>query len=151
MRWLLIKDLQILKRSPLLVTLLIAYPLLSALLIGLALSRGPEKPRVAIYNETPASERIITIGGKKIDTFSYIDRLLTTIDAVHVRSASEALAKVRSGDALGAVVIPRNATASSARGWSRPVSTCTTTPRTRSRRDSSRPRSSHGCRTPTSP
>ena len=40
MRWLLLKDLQILRRSPLLVALLIIYPVLVALLIGYALSRG---------------------------------------------------------------------------------------------------------------
>ena len=37
MRWLLVKDLRILKRSPLLVTLLVLYPLIVALLIGVAL------------------------------------------------------------------------------------------------------------------
>jgi ABC-type multidrug transport system permease subunit len=111
MRWLLVKDLQILRRSPLLVTLLIAYPLLLALLIGLALSRGPDKPRVAIFNETPPSERLIELGGKKIDTFSYINQLFTTVRPVKVGSREEAIDKVRSGDALGALIIPRGATA----------------------------------------
>jgi hypothetical protein len=37
MRWLLLKDLQILRRSPLLVGLLIVYPIVIALLIGFAL------------------------------------------------------------------------------------------------------------------
>ena len=41
MRWLLVKDLQILRRSPLLVALLVAYPVLVALLIGFSLSGGP--------------------------------------------------------------------------------------------------------------
>ena len=40
-RWLLVKDLQILRRSPLLVGLLVAYPVLVALLIGFSLSGGP--------------------------------------------------------------------------------------------------------------
>ena len=47
MRWLLVKDLQILRRSPLLVALLVLYPVVVAVLIGLALSRGPERPKVA--------------------------------------------------------------------------------------------------------
>jgi ABC-2 type transport system permease protein len=111
MRWLLIKDLQILRRSPLLVTLLVAYPLLLALLIGLALSRGPDKPRVAIYNETPASERVIDIGGRKIDSFAYLNRLFTTVKPVQVHSRQEAVDRVNSGDALGALIIPRDATA----------------------------------------
>ena len=37
MRWLFLKDLQILRRSPLLVVLLIVYPIVIALLVGLAL------------------------------------------------------------------------------------------------------------------
>jgi ABC-type transport system involved in cytochrome c biogenesis permease component len=116
MRWLLIKDLQILKRSPLLVALLVAYPLLLALLIGLALSRGPEKPRVALFNETPSSERVINIAGRKIDSFRYLNQLFTTVRAVPVSSRQEAIDKVRNGDALGALIIPRNATANVSSG-----------------------------------
>jgi hypothetical protein len=54
-RFLLAKDLRILRRSPLLVGLLVVYPVLIAVLIGLALSKGPDKPRVAILNELPAT------------------------------------------------------------------------------------------------
>ena len=58
MRWLLLKDLQILRRSPLQALLLVAYPVLIAVLVGFAISRGPEKPRVAFLNEVPADTRI---------------------------------------------------------------------------------------------
>src|SRR4051812_22341427 len=50
MRWLLLKDLQILRRSPLLIALLVLYPIVIAVLIGLAISGGPDKPRVAFVN-----------------------------------------------------------------------------------------------------
>ena len=50
MRWLLLKDLRILRRSPLLVALLVLYPIVIAVLIGFALSRGPDEPEVAFYN-----------------------------------------------------------------------------------------------------
>src|SRR3954447_5839074 len=60
-RWLLLKDLQILRRSPLQAVLLVAYPILIAVLVGFAISRGPEKPRVAFLNEVPAGTRI-TVG-----------------------------------------------------------------------------------------
>src|ERR687891_411912 len=53
MRWLLLKDLQILRRSPLLVALLVIYPVVIAVLIGFALSAGPERPRVAFANLVP--------------------------------------------------------------------------------------------------
>ena len=51
MRWLLLKDLQILRRSPLLSALLVIYPIVLAVLIGFAVSRGPEKPKVAFLNQ----------------------------------------------------------------------------------------------------
>ena len=42
-RWLLLKDLQILRRSPLQAVLLVAYPVLIAILVGFAISRGPQQ------------------------------------------------------------------------------------------------------------
>ena len=48
MRWLLLKDLTILRRSPLLVGLLVLYPIVISVLMGLALSAGPDKPAVAV-------------------------------------------------------------------------------------------------------
>ena len=65
MRWLLLKDLQILRRSPLLVGLLIVYPIVIALLVGLALDRPPEKPKVAFANLVPQGESEFSIGGKR--------------------------------------------------------------------------------------
>ncbi len=41
MRWLLVKDLQILRRSPLLVALLVLYPIVIAVLIGFAALARP--------------------------------------------------------------------------------------------------------------
>ena len=58
MRWLLLKDLQILRRSPLQAVLLVAYPVLIAVLVGFAISRTRSKPRVAFLNEVPADTRV---------------------------------------------------------------------------------------------
>ena len=110
MRWLLVKDLQILRRSPLLVALLVIYPIVIAVLIGLALSRGPDKPRVAFLNEVPPSAETIDLGGERVRTSQYADILFKAIDPVRVSSREEALEKVRSGDVLGALVIPRDIT-----------------------------------------
>ena len=109
MRWLLVKDLQILRRSPLLVVLLIAYPVLVALLIGFALSGGPEKPRVAFVNEVPAGEGEFSVGGETRDAASYAERLFQRVDPIRVRTRKEAIELVESGDALGALIIPRDA------------------------------------------
>ncbi|MGH2800377.1 MAG: hypothetical protein ACRDM0_22480, partial [Thermoleophilaceae bacterium] len=67
MRWLLLKDLRILRRSPLLVSLLVLYPIVIAVLIGFALSRGPDKPEVAFYNGLAGTPAIVELGGERID------------------------------------------------------------------------------------
>jgi ABC-2 type transport system permease protein len=105
-RWLLQKDLRILRRSPLLVAVLVIYPVVVALLIGLALSRGPDKPRVAFFNEVPAGQSTIELSGEKIDLGQYSSHLFQAIDPVRVNSRAEAIDKVRSGDALAALVVP---------------------------------------------
>jgi ABC-type multidrug transport system permease subunit len=106
MRWLLLKDLQILRRSPLLVTLLVLYPLVVALLVGTALSSGPSKPKVAFANLVPPGEATIDVGGRRLDATSYAAELFKAVDPVRVNSREEAIAKVESGEALGALVIP---------------------------------------------
>jgi ABC-type transport system involved in cytochrome c biogenesis permease component len=110
MRWLLLKDLQILRRSPLLVALLVLYPIVIATLIGFAISRGPEKPRVAFLNEVPPSANVISLGGEKIDVSKYGRQIFNHIQPVSVSSESEALDKVKSGDVLGALIIPADIT-----------------------------------------
>jgi ABC-2 type transport system permease protein len=109
MRWLLAKDLRILRRSPLLVALLILYPILIALLIGFALSRGPDQPRVAFLNLVPSNETRITVGDQKIDATQYASELFESIEPVPVKTRKEALDKVKSGDALAAVIVPPDA------------------------------------------
>jgi ABC-2 type transport system permease protein len=107
MRWLLRKDLLILRRSRLLVALLIVYPIAIALLIGFAISRSPSRPRVAILDETPAGETI-EVGSQRVDVSAYAQQLFNQVQAVPVGSRSQAIAKVKSGDVLAAVVIPSN-------------------------------------------
>jgi ABC-2 type transport system permease protein len=106
MRWLLIKDLQILRRSPLLVGLLIVYPIAIALMIGFALSSPPSKPTVAFYNEVPKGRGTINLGTQKLDVASYASDLLSSVQPIKVNSQAEAIAAVREGRALAAVVIP---------------------------------------------
>lgn len=116
MRWLLLKDVQILRRSPLLVALLIVYPIVIALLIGFALSRGPQKPRVAFLNQVPASASKFNLGGQSIDVTKYTNQLFSAIKPIPVHSRAEALDKVKSGDALAALIIPADVTQKLASG-----------------------------------
>jgi ABC-type multidrug transport system permease subunit len=108
-RWLLVKDVQILRRSPLLVALLVIYPIVVAVLIGAALSGGPQKPRVAFANLVPPGEAQLALGGRRVDASTYASRLFQSVDPIRVKTRAQAIAKVRSGDALGALVIPANA------------------------------------------
>jgi ABC-type transport system involved in cytochrome c biogenesis permease component len=117
MRWLLAKDLRILRRSPLLVALLVIYPIVVALLIGFALSRGPGKPRVAFADLIPASARTFNLGGQHVDTSQYARILFKSIKPIPVASREEAIAKVRSGAALGALIIPADITQRLASGF----------------------------------
>ncbi|MDQ4040738.1 MAG: ABC transporter permease [Actinomycetota bacterium] len=110
MRWLLLKDLQILRRSPLLVGLLIVYPVAIAVLIGVALSRSPEKPKVAFVNQVPPSASTFKLGGQEIDASKYAERLFESVDPVRVRTREEAIEKVREGEALGALIVPPDIT-----------------------------------------
>ena len=105
MRWLLVKDLRILRRSPLLVSLLVIYPIVIAVLIGFALSRGPDKPEVAFYNGLSEGAEV-ELGGETIDLAHEGRRLFDAIDPVRVDSRAEAIQKVRDGDVLGALIIP---------------------------------------------
>ena len=107
-RWLALKDLRILGRSPLLVATLLLYPAIVALLIGLSLSRGPDAPKVAVLNEIPVEERSIAVGPSSIDTGRYADELFSAVDAVPVSSRAEARAKVESGEVVAAIVVPRD-------------------------------------------
>ena len=57
MRWLFVKDLQILRRSPLLVGLLIVYPIALALMIGFALSSPPGQAEGRVLQRGAAGPR----------------------------------------------------------------------------------------------
>ncbi len=105
MRWLLLKDLQILRRSPLQAFLLVAYPVLIAVLVGFAISRSPEKPRVAFLNEVPAQSRV-SVGTTQLPKIGVSDRICERVECVHVKDHAEAVEEVGSGDVLAALILP---------------------------------------------
>jgi ABC-2 family transporter protein len=104
-RWLLLKDLQILRRSPLQAALLVVYPVLIALLVGFAISRDPDKPRVAFLNEIPQGARI-AVGEGELPPVGIDERVCGAVECVRVADREEALDEVRSGDVLAALVLP---------------------------------------------
>lgn len=105
MRWLLLKDLRLLQRSPLTTALLVIYPIVIAVLIGFALSRGPDKPRVAFLNQVP-EDTAFAIGGENFDLIGARSELCERIECVRVETEEEARELVESGDVLGALILP---------------------------------------------
>jgi ABC-2 type transport system permease protein len=104
-RWLFVKDLQILRRSPLVTVLLIVYPVAIAVLIGFALSRGPETPRVAFLNQVPEGQPFV-LAGTEFDIAGARSELCSRIECIPVSSEQEARDMVQSGDALAALILP---------------------------------------------
>jgi hypothetical protein len=105
MRWLFVKDLRILRRSPLVSALLVVYPVVIAILIGFSLSGGPSDPRVAFLNQIPEGEEV-AVGGSEIDPVSARGEFCDRVECVDVDSVDEAIQKVEDGDVLAAVVLP---------------------------------------------
>ena len=75
LRFLVVKDLQILRRSPLLVVLLALYAIVIGLPVGYAVSRPPSKPKVAFLNEvTPGGGTFSVDGSDDVVTIFATDR-----------------------------------------------------------------------------
>src|SRR5215211_671946 len=90
------------------VALLVIYPIVIAVLIGFALSRGPDKPKVAFYNGLSVSASTIELGGHKLNLADEEGALFKDIDVVKAKSADEVEQKVRDGDVLAGIVIPKD-------------------------------------------
>ena len=107
MRWLLLKDLQILRRSPLIVALLIAYPVALGVLIGFALSGDGGKERVAFLNLVPDEEEF-QIGGEEegVDRGIAREELCKRVECIDVDSREEAVEKVEEGEVIAALILP---------------------------------------------
>ncbi len=96
------------------VALLALYPVLVALLIGLALSRGPDKPPVAIANMVSPDALPLELDGRQVDLAAEFADLLSDVEPIEVSCAGlseaqcerAATKKVESGEALAAIVVP---------------------------------------------
>jgi len=109
-KWLLLKDLQILKRSPLLTALLIVYPIVLAVLIGFAVSRGPDKPRIAFVNEIEAEQASegLDLGEGGFSQEQAFDQLCERVECVDAADRDEAITMVEDGEVLGALILPED-------------------------------------------
>ena len=61
---------------------------------------------MAVADEVPASQSAVRIGGQTVDVGSYASGLLSAVTPIHAPTRAAAIADVRSGRALAAVIIP---------------------------------------------
>ena len=106
MRWLLLKDLQILRRSPLQAFLLVAYPVLIAILVGFAISGGPQTSRGSPSSTKSPPDTRVSVGGQQLPAAGVSNRICARVECVHVKNRAEAVDEVRSGDVLAALILP---------------------------------------------
>jgi ABC-2 type transport system permease protein len=98
------KDLLVLRRSPALLGVLIAYPLVIALLIGLTAAYANAKPRVALVDLDGIPHRVV-IAGKSFDVDGLIDQVAKNVEIVRM-SEGQASQQLQSGRVAAVVTIP---------------------------------------------
>jgi ABC-2 type transport system permease protein len=103
------KDLRVLRRSPLILAVLVAYPLVVAALVGLVAGFANAKPRVALV-DLDGLPKTVDIGGQSFDVDSTIDRASQEVDLVRL-DADEAQRQLETGEVVATVTVPRGFTA----------------------------------------
>jgi ABC-type Na+ efflux pump permease subunit len=98
------KDGLILRRSPLLLGMLLTYPLLIALLVGLVAGYANAKPRVALVDEE-GLPRIVSVGGHRFNVDRTIKRVSKDVDLVRL-SHDEAQRELSSGKVVAVLTVP---------------------------------------------
>jgi ABC-2 type transport system permease protein len=83
------KDLRLLGRAPALLLVLVAYPLLVALLVALALQSDERRPDVALV-VLDRSGRTVEVGDRRLSIDDYIDRLSDDVDVRELDAAAAA-------------------------------------------------------------
>jgi ABC-type Na+ efflux pump permease subunit len=98
------KDLLVLRRSPLLLGLLVVYPLLIAALVGLVAVYGSSKPRVALVDQDGLPSQV-EIGGRTFDIDGTIRRVSDDVTLVHL-DEEEAQRQLETGKVVAVVTVP---------------------------------------------
>jgi hypothetical protein len=98
------KDALILRRSPLLLGLLLSYPLVIPLLVGLVAGYANAKPRVALVDED-GLPRFVTVGGHRFNVDKTIKRVSKDVDLVRL-GHDEAQRELSSGKVVAVLTVP---------------------------------------------
>lgn len=98
------KDLRVLLRSPLLLGVLIAYPLLVAGLVGLVAGYGSSKPRVALVDEDHLPP-VVAVGGHHFRVRAAIDEVSKNVHLIRMDPV-EARRALATGRVVATLTVP---------------------------------------------
>ncbi len=98
------KDLRVLVRSPLLLGVLIAYPLLVAGLVGLVAGYGSSKPRVALVDEDHLPQDV-TVGGHHFRIQDAIDQVSNNVHLIRM-DPGDARRALATGRVVATLTVP---------------------------------------------
>ncbi len=98
------KDLRVLHRTPVLLAILVVYPLLIAGLVGLVAGYASSKPRVALVDEDGLPAKLV-LGGHTFDVQKTIDRVSGEVQLVRL-DADEAKRQLANGKLIATLTVP---------------------------------------------
>ncbi len=98
------KDALILRRSPLLLGVLLAYPIAIAVLVGLVAGYANSKPRVALVDEEHLPKTVV-VGGERFRVDRTINRVSKDVRLVRL-SRSDAERELRTGKVVAVLTVP---------------------------------------------
>jgi ABC-2 type transport system permease protein len=134
--WLLLKkDALVLRRSPLLLGIVLAYPVAIAILVGLVAGYSTAKTRVALVDEDNLPPTV-TIGGQRFHVDRTIREVSKNVDLVRGLSKDEAERQLAAGKVVAVVTVPPGSSRRSSR-WCGAPSSRSSSPTARSPRGSS--------------
>ena len=84
------------------------YPIVLAVLIGLAISRSPDKPTVAFLNEIPKGRSLDLGSSQGFSQEQAYRQLCGRIECVQASSREEVEQKVEDGEVLGGLILPED-------------------------------------------
>ena len=98
------KDLRLLRRAPVLLATLVAYPIVITALVGLVAGYANAKPRVALVDEAGLPPTIV-VGGERFDVAKTIRRVSKNVTLVRL-SQADAHRQLRNGKVVAVVTVP---------------------------------------------
>lgn len=98
------KDLRVLRRSPLLLAVLVTYPLVIAGLVGLVAGYANAKPRVALVDRAGLPSSLV-VGGHRFEVDRTVDKVAKAVKLVRL-PAPEAARELHDGKVVAVITIP---------------------------------------------